>query len=60
VNDNNVMALHSRYATVMWDDINRVWPIGKEGTRPPDEVGALANGGGALPAATAEPCGSTT
>jgi S-disulfanyl-L-cysteine oxidoreductase SoxD len=41
VNDNNVMALHSPYATVMWDYINRGMPIGKEGTLQPDEVYAL-------------------
>jgi cytochrome c len=41
VNDNNVMALHSPYATVMWDYINRAMPIGKEGSLKPDEVYAL-------------------
>ena len=41
VNDNNVMALHSPFATVMWDDINRGMPIGQEGTLRPDEVYAL-------------------
>jgi S-disulfanyl-L-cysteine oxidoreductase SoxD len=41
VNDNNVMAQHSPYATVMWDYINRGMPIGKEGTLQPDEVYAL-------------------
>ena len=41
VNDNNVMALHSPYATVMWDYINRGMPIGKEGTLQPDEVYSL-------------------
>ena len=41
VNDNNVMALHSPFATVMWDYINRGMPIGKEGTLQPDEVYAL-------------------
>jgi hypothetical protein len=41
VNDNNVMALHSPFATVMWDCINRGMPIGKEGTLQPDEVYAL-------------------
>jgi cytochrome c len=41
VNDNNVMALHSPFATVMWDYINRAMPIGKEGTLKPDEVYAL-------------------
>ena len=41
VNDNNVMALHSPYATVMWDYINRGMPLGKEGSLKPDEVYAL-------------------
>jgi len=41
VNDNNVMPLHSPFATVMWDYINRGMPIGKEGTLQPDEVYAL-------------------
>ena len=41
VNDNNVMALHSPFATVMWDYINRAMPIGKEGTLLPDEVYSL-------------------
>ena len=41
VNDSNVMALHSPYATVMWDYINRGMPLGREGTLKPDEVYAL-------------------
>ena len=41
INDNNVMALHSPFATVMWDYINRGMPIGKEGTLQRDEVYAL-------------------
>jgi hypothetical protein len=41
VNDGNVMALHSPYATVMWDYINRGMPINKEGTLTPDEVYSL-------------------
>jgi cytochrome c len=41
VNDNNVIALHSPYATVMWDYINRGMPLGKEQTLKPDEVYAL-------------------
>lgn len=41
VNDYNVMALHSPYATVMWDYINRGMPLGKEQTLKPDEVYAL-------------------
>jgi len=41
INDNNVMALHSPYATVLWDYINRGMPFGKEGSLKPDEVYAL-------------------
>ena len=41
VNDSNVMALHTPFATVMWDYINRGMPLGKEGTLKPDEVYAL-------------------
>jgi cytochrome c len=41
VNDNNVMALHSPYSTVMWDYINRGMPLGKEGSLKSDEVYAL-------------------
>jgi S-disulfanyl-L-cysteine oxidoreductase SoxD len=41
INDNNVMALHSPYATVMWDYINRGMPLGKEGSLQPDEVYSL-------------------
>jgi len=41
VNDANVMALHSPFATVMWDYINRGMPINKEGTLAPDEVYSL-------------------
>ncbi len=41
VNDSNVMALHSPYATVMWDYINRGMPLGKEGSLKPDEVYSL-------------------
>ena len=41
VNDNNVMALHSPFATVMWDYINRGMPLGKEGSLKPDEVYSL-------------------
>jgi len=41
VNDNNVMALHSPYATVMWDYINRGMPLTQEGSLKPDEVYAL-------------------
>ena len=41
VNDNNAMALHSPFATVIWDYINRGMPIGKEGTLNPNEVYSL-------------------
>ena len=41
INDSNVMALHSPYATVMWDYINRGMPINREGTLTPDEVYSL-------------------
>ena len=41
INDANAMALHSPFATVMWDYINRGMPLGKEGTLKPDEVYAL-------------------
>src|SRR5205823_10347166 len=41
VNDNNAMALHSPFATVIWDYINRGMPIGKEGTLSPNEVYSL-------------------
>jgi len=41
VNDNNVMALHSPYSTVMWDYINRGMPLGQEGSLKPDEVYSL-------------------
>jgi cytochrome c len=41
VNDNNVMALHSPYATVIWDYISRGMPLGREGSLKPDEVYAL-------------------
>ncbi len=37
----NVMALHSPYATTIWDYINRGMPFGKEGTLKPNEVYAL-------------------
>jgi S-disulfanyl-L-cysteine oxidoreductase SoxD len=41
VNDSNPMALHSPFATTIWDYINRGMPIGKEGTLNPNEVYAL-------------------
>ena len=37
----NVMALHSPYATVIWDYINRGMPFGKEGSLKADEVYAI-------------------
>jgi len=37
----NVMALHSPYATTIWDYINRAMPLSKEGTLKPNEVYAL-------------------
>jgi len=36
-----VVYLHSPYATVMWDYVNRGMPLGKEGSLTPDEVYAL-------------------
>jgi len=41
VNDANVMAVHSPFATTIWDYINRGMPLGKEGTLTPNEVYAL-------------------
>ena len=41
VNNNNVMALHSPFATVMWDYISRGMPLNQEGTLTPNEVYAL-------------------
>ncbi len=35
------MAIHSPYATVIWDYINRGMPFAKEGTLTPNEVYAL-------------------
>jgi len=37
----NVMALHSPYATTIWDYINRGMPFGKEGSLAPNEVYAI-------------------
>ena len=37
----NVMAIHSPYATVIWDYINRGMPFGKEGSLKADEVYAI-------------------
>ena len=41
VSDNNTMAVHSPFATVIWDYINRGMPLGKEGSLSPNEVYAL-------------------
>ena len=41
IRDANVMAIHSPYATTIWDYINRGMPFAKEGTLMPDEVYAL-------------------
>ncbi len=41
VNDSNAMAVHSPFATTIWDYINRGMPLGKEGSLTPDEVYAL-------------------
>ena len=41
VNDSNAMAIHSPFATTIWDYINRGMPLGKEGTLTPNEVYAL-------------------
>jgi len=41
VNDSNAMAVHSPFATTIWDYINRGMPLGKEGTLNPNEVYAL-------------------
>ena len=41
VNDSNPMALHSPFATTIWDYIHRGMPIGKEGTLTPNEVYSL-------------------
>ena len=41
INEGNVMALHSPYATTLWDYINRGMPYKQEGTLKPDEVYAL-------------------
>jgi cytochrome c len=37
----NVMAIHSPYATVLWDYINRGMPFGKEESLTPNEVYAI-------------------
>jgi mono/diheme cytochrome c family protein len=41
INDNNVMAMHAPYPTVMWDYINRGMPFSQEGSLKPNEVYAL-------------------
>ncbi len=41
VNDSNAMAVHSPFATTIWDYINRGMPLGDEGSLKPDEVYAL-------------------
>ena len=41
INARNVMALHSPYATTLWDYINRGMPFSKEGSLKPDEVYAV-------------------
>jgi cytochrome c len=41
VNDSNAMAIHSPFATTIWDYVNRGMPLGKEGSLEPDEVYAL-------------------
>ena len=35
------MGVHSPFATIIWDYINRGMPLGKEGTLSPNEVYAL-------------------
>jgi len=41
VNDSNAMAVHSPFATTIWDYISRGMPLGKEGSLTPNEVYAL-------------------
>jgi hypothetical protein len=41
IRDATVIAVHSPYATVIWDYINRGMPLGREGSLKPDEVYAL-------------------
>jgi S-disulfanyl-L-cysteine oxidoreductase SoxD len=41
ISESNLMALHSPFATVIWDYINRGMPLGKEGSLKSDEVYAL-------------------
>ena len=41
IRDATVIAIHSPFATVIWDYINRGMPLGREGSLKPDEVYAL-------------------
>jgi S-disulfanyl-L-cysteine oxidoreductase SoxD len=41
VNDSNTMAIHSPFATTIWDYIHRGMPLGNEGSLTPNEVYAL-------------------
>ena len=41
VNDSNLMAFHSPFATTIWDYINRAMPLTKQGVLKPNEVYAL-------------------
>ena len=41
IRDNNVMAMHSPFATTIWDYINRGMPFKQEGSLKPDEVYAI-------------------
>jgi len=41
VNDSNAMAVHSPFATTIWDYIHRGMPLGREGSLTPDEVYSL-------------------
>jgi hypothetical protein len=41
VNDSNTMAIHSPFATTIWDYIHRGMPLGNEGSLIPNEVYAL-------------------
>lgn len=41
VNDKNAMAVHSPFATTIWDYIHRGMPLGREGSLSPDEVYSL-------------------
>ena len=41
VNDSNTLAVHSPFATTIWDYVNRGMPLGNEGSLKPNEVYAL-------------------